>query len=325
MTGEIYAKVNRKFNERKTQRDALIEERKALVYGKVPRIEQIEGEISSLALLLLEDVASGKDPDMAVSEFGERLKNLNDEKKHLLAKNGFRPDFLEVPYHCKICRDTGLDGGKRCRCYNKLMSEELLKESNLSEVMKKQNFASFSLEYYRTEKKRGENFSPRENMLSILNECIQFADDFEKTHKNLLLYGAPGLGKSFLSSAIANRVIERGLSVVYQSAGEVFSRLEDIKFGRITAEKSPLNAILETELLIIDDLGTEFITPYSEAELFKIINSRLLALKSTIISTNLSLADIRKTYSDRILSRILGEYSNLKFFGEDIRTMNKLF
>ena len=324
MTGEIYAKINRKFNERKTQRDALIEDRKALAYGKAPRIEAIDSEIASLALVLLEDVAAGKNPDDAVAEFGDRLKALNDEKRNLLAKNGFRPDFLEVPYKCNICRDTGLDGGKRCRCYNKLLSEELLKESNLSEIMKKQSFESFSLEYYRTEKKRTESFSPRENMMSILNECINFSETFDKTHRNLLLYGAPGLGKSFLSSAIANRAIQRGFSVIYQSAGELFSRLEDIKFGRLPAEKSPLAAILETELLIIDDLGTEFITSYSEAELFKIINSRLLSSLSTIISTNLSLADIRKTYSDRILSRILGEYGNLKFFGEDIRTLNKI-
>lgn len=322
MNSEIYAKVNRKFNERKNQRDIILEDRKQLVYGRLPRVEEIDREISSLALFLLDDVAAGKAPDAAVAEFAEKLKTLNDEKRSLMAQNGYRPDFLEVPYNCKLCHDTGMNGSKRCKCYNKLLSEELMKESNLSEIMKRQKFEGFNLEFYRNEKKRGESFSPRENMLSILSECVQFADEFEKTHKNLLLYGASGLGKSFLSSAIANRVIERGFSVVYQSAGEVFSRMEDIKFGRLKVDYNPLESILEADLLIIDDLGTEFINPYSESELFKIINSRLLSSKSTIINTNLSLNDIRKIYSDRILSRVLGEYTGLKFYGEDIRTRN---
>ncbi len=322
MDGEIYAKINRKFNERRTQNEDIAEERKQTVYGRIPRIKEIDSCAASLALHLLEEVAAGKNAEAAAEEFTNALAELHGEKRSLLAQNGYRPDFLDVPYSCKICRDTGLDGDKRCRCYNKLLSEELMKESNLSESMKKQTFSSFSLDFYRKTKKGAEKFSPYENMLNILSECKKFADEFDKTHENLLLYGATGLGKSFLSSAVANRVIERGFSVFYQSAGDVFSRLEDIKFGRLKSETSLLNTLLETELLIIDDLGTEFINQYSEAEFFKIINSRLLASKSAIINTNLSLKDIGKTYSDRILSRILGGYSSLRLFGDDIRTLN---
>ena len=222
MDGEIYAKINRKFNERKTRRIELAEERKKLVYASIPRIEEIDGEIASLALLLLEDVAAGKNADDAVGEFSERLTRLGEEKKKLLAANGFKPDFLDIPYTCKVCRDTGIVNGKRCRCYNKLLSEELMKGSNLSETMKKQTFDSFSLECYRKTTKNAEKFSPRENMMSILDMCLKFSESFEKTHENILLYGASGLGKSFLSSAVANRAIERGFSVVYKRAGDIF-------------------------------------------------------------------------------------------------------
>ena len=122
-----------------------------------------------------------------------------------------------------------------------------------------------------------------------------------------------------MSSAIANRAIERGFSVIYASAGDVFSRLEDIKFGRADGSKNIYDMLTEADLLIVDDLGTEFRSVFSETELFKILNSRILSSKSTIISTNLTLTDIKKFYSERVLSRILGEFDSLKFYGDDIR------
>ena len=319
MNSAIYAKINAQFNKKRQQRDLAIDERKRTVYADVPRIQEIDDEISSLAFSMLEDVSAGKNSDAVVKEFGETLKSLNGEKKTLLAKNGYKPDFLDIPYACSLCRDTGLYKGKRCKCYNKLLSEELLAESNLSDLMKKQTFSSFELKYYRGEKKNGELFSPKENIMSVMKICKRFADEFDKTHENLLLYGAPGLGKTFLSSAIANRAIERGFSVIYASAGDIFSRLEDIKFGRTDGSNNKYDMLTEADLLLLDDLGTEFRSVFTDSELFKILNARILLSKSTIISTNLTLADIKRFYSERVLSRVLGEFNSLKFYGDDIR------
>lgn len=165
--------------------------------------------------------------------------------------------------------------------------------------------------------------SPRKNILSILEICKDFVNGFDSKEENLLFYGSPGLGKTFLSSSVANALLNKGKTVLYQSAGQVFTLLDDIRFGRNTDNTAQYIAsrLLTSDLLIIDDLGTEFITTMTEAEFFRIVNTRILNKKSTIISTNLKLNEISRQYSDRILSRLLGHYNHLHFYGEDIRSM----
>lgn len=321
MDNSLYARVNRQFNKRKKERDILVESRKTQIYSLLPRVGEIDESISGMVFAMFTAVSRGENADRAVEEFAEKLKALTEEKKTLIVRAGFEPDYLEPAYRCDICHDTGLAGQQQCRCYKELLTKELMTRSNLGRALETQSFETFSLDKYRNTANSGEIASPRENMIKILEKCRRFADTFDSARENLFFYGPPGLGKTFLSSAIANKAIHRGLSVVYQSAGQLFSSLEDIKFGRAArGEEYAVSNLNEAELLIIDDLGTEFITAFTEAELFKILNARILAGKSTIISTNLTLADVKKVYSERILSRILGEFDMLKFYGDDIRS-----
>ena len=317
MNSSIYAEVNSKFNKRKEQMKDLHEQRKQQIYAEIPQIREIDDNLSSLAYKMFLSVSGGTEPVAAAEAFRDTAEKLNEKKKKLLVKAGFKPDYLSRTVYCTKCNDTGLIGNKRCDCYNKLLIKELMDHSNLSSSMKKQTFDTFSLDFYSKEKHGREKITPADNMKSILNECLRFVDGFGKDNRNLLLYGAPGLGKTFLSSSVANAVMQKGFTVLYQSASAIFSELENIKFKNadinLTAE------LLNVDLLIIDDLGTEFISSFTESEFFRILNSRIIDEKSMIINTNLSLRDIKNTYSDRILSRIIGNFDAFKFYGEDIR------
>ena len=189
--------------------------------------------------------------------------------------------------------------------------------------MKKQNFESFDLGFYEDAPVDGKPLSPKKNMQLNLKICMEFVRDFSEKADNLFLYGAPGLGKTFLSSAIANELLKRGVSVLYQTAGQITDILSDARFGRGESETASFfkDQLVKADLLIIDDLGTEFINAMTDADMFYVVNSRILAEKSTIISTNLSLPDIERVYSSRMLSRVMGHYQTLHFYGKDIRSM----
>ncbi len=319
----LYLRANKKFYKRKAERELMAAVRREEIYKKLPEIKTIEEKTAGLASSMLKSVFEGTQPDDAVAEFATKLESLTEERKKILTSAGYPPDFLEIPYICKKCNDTGLYLGKQCDCYQEILSDELFSESNMGALMKKQVFGAFDLNKFRKEKKAEEPCAPREIMQKVYDFAKRYSETFEKTHENLLFYGNSGTGKTFLSSCIANRIMERGFSVVYQSAGQIFTKLEGIRFGRITSGADVLEKhIMESELLIIDDLGTEFIGKYTETELFRIVNTRILNEKSTIISTNLDPSNIKTTYSERILSRLLGHYSNFKFYGEDIRLMS---
>lgn len=317
MNSSIYAEVNSKFNKRKEQMKDLQKQRKQQIYAEIPEIREIDDNLSSLAYEMFLSVSGGTDPMTAAEAFRDTAVKLNEKKKKLLAKAGFKPDYLSRTVYCTKCGDTGLLGDKRCECYNKLLTKELMDHSNLSSSMKKQTFDAFSLDFYSNEKYGKEKITPADNMKSILSECVRFVEEFGTEHRNLMLYGAPGLGKTFLSSAVANAVMQKGFTVLYQSASAIFSALENIKFKN--ADVNFTSELLNVDLLIIDDLGTEFINSFTESELFRVLNSRIIDEKSMIINTNLSLRDIKNTYSDRILSRIIGNFDAFKFYGDDIR------
>lgn len=317
----ILSRANIKFNKRRRDREALIERRKEELYSRIPEIITLEQKISECSYGAFSAVVNeGVSPDSAVSEFKSKLETLALKRKELMRKHGYGEDYLEPPFICEKCKDRGIVNGELCNCYKELVSQELYKDSNLGEILKKQTFDKFDINFYDNTPQKG-LMSPRENMIGILQSCKRFVRDFGETEENLLLYGAPGLGKTFLSSAIANSLIENGVDVFYQSAGQIFTSLENLRFGKSKSEADDYLAerIFSSELLIIDDLGTEFLTTASASELFRIINTRILNGKSTIISTNLSLGDIKKNYSERVLSRIMGHFTQLKFYGEDIR------
>lgn len=324
MDEKSLAAVNRKFNEQKQNREALLSMRREEVYRAVPRIREIDDAIFGGGMRMLSAVWDGKGtPEEVAAAFGRAVEKYAAEKKRLLAEAGFQPGYLDVPYACAHCKDTGMRDGKLCGCYLSLLSEALYAESGMGKLLKKQTFDAFDISVYSDVAPGDGKASPRQNMVSILHTCREFVRQFSSHSDSLFLYGAPGLGKTFLSSAIANALLKQGISVLYQSAGQIVDLLSEVRFGRGENEAKSLlkEQLLKTDLLIIDDLGTEVINSMTDADIFSVVNGRIMAEKSTIISTNLSLRDIERIYSSRMASRIMGHFKTLYFYGTDIRSM----
>ena len=250
-------------------------------------------------------------------EYIQKLSEINLEaqaqRRLLLKSNGFPEDWLDVHYTCKKCEDKGFVSGIMCGCF-----KELLKSIEYEKLCSKLpvgncRFDNFKLDYYPD----GAGTSPKKRMESVLNYCKAYAADFSRRSPSLLLYGKTGLGKTHLSLAIAGKAVEEGYGVIYSSAQNLFNKLEKDKFGK--ADANTEEAILDCDLLIIDDLGAEFTTQFTVSALYNIVNSRELEGKPTIISTNLMPEQLTKAYGERIASRILSNYVMLYFDGSDIR------
>jgi len=322
MNSTLYEEVNRQFNILRENKKNEYAARVNQVYERIPEIKILDDSVSGMVFEMFKKAAAGGDTDKIVEEFSDKLHQMKERKKTLLAEHGFRPDYLNDVYACKKCSDTGVYNGKQCECYKKIVAAELLKHSNMSPLLKKQTFSKFDLSLYSDKKDKNGN-SPRKMMEELLADCKKFVSDLGKTNRNLLFFGGAGLGKTFTSSAIANEAIKKGHTVIYMTAADIFAALEDIRFNRADDNtKKLMSQIMEVELLIIDDLGTEFLNAYSDTEFFRILNSRIMNEKSMIISTNHSLASLKKTYSERIFSRIMGYFNIYKFEGEDIRCKN---
>ena len=248
------------------------------------------------------------------------MNELAEKKEELLEKHGYSKNYMKDVYECGVCKDTGFVNGRMCDCAKKEMQKNMLEYSNIAPSLLKARIEDFSLDYYPdTADENG--YSPRDRMGYILAKAKEFINDFEKEDvKSLFFFGNTGLGKTFLSAAIAKEVADKGHSVLYFSAKQLLSMMTDYDFGRIPEKKQLCESVFTTDLLIIDDLGSEQQTAYSISTLFDIINSRLLNGKKMIINTNLSPRDLHTLYSDRIYSRI-NEFFTLKFIGDDIRIL----
>lgn len=312
--------------KRRSDRNALIEQRKNEIYSKIPRIAELEGRLSSTGMMLLTSVADENvSPEEAVARIMAQNRDCNDEIVRLLVANGYSADYLSPPYVCPLCSDTGYTSdGKSCSCLKTELTSRALREANLTSHMAGQTFDKFDLSYYDNSVKNNVGIGSRENAASILRVAKAFVENFDTSDTNLLFYGPSGLGKTFLSSAIASELLKKGKDVLYISANSLFPSLENMHFGRQDEKSSFISAkALSADLLILDDLGAEYITQFTASELFRIMNQRLLSGKKMVFSTNLTLAEIVDSYSERIVSRIIGNFETLRFFGEDIRKKKK--
>ena len=259
-----------------------------------------------------------------------RRKNLalQQERAELLARMDLAEDALDDKPACPLCGDTGWRGTEMCRCLRALCAREQIRELSKLLDLGEQSFDTFRMDYYSTSFWPEWGTSPRENMEFIFDVCSSYARKFGRFYfRNLFLTGAPGLGKTFLSACIARTVSESGFSVVYDTAVNIFTRFEEQKFARDRLEageaKDETRRYLGCDLLILDDLGSELSTPFVQSALYTLINTRLTADKRTVISSNLTMDQVRARYTPQIASRLEGEYRVLPFYGEDIRLLRK--
>ena len=321
LDGKILQRAKRRLDSRREANESQSRLRLEQVYAEAPEVRELDQKIRSDMLRAVELVMSGVgSDDSRVEELRQESAELQRERAETLGRLGHPADYTDDIVMCPKCRDTGYYGTGLCDCLRSLYFEEQKKE--LSGLLKigEQTFDSFRLEYYEDSAPEG-GTSPRRIMEAVYEYCVMYARRFGENSANLFFTGGTGLGKTFLSSCIAKVVSEKGNSVVYDTAAEVFSRFEADKFARDERAAEDVRRYLECDLLILDDLGTEMTTAFTVSALYTIVNSRLAAGKKTIISTNLSETDLRSRYSGPIASRIEGEYTALRFFGKDIRLM----
>ena len=316
---EQVREVRQRIENRRLEAEAGAEQRRREVESRSPEIAKIDASLAKTAQKIFEISAAGPD---GVREKIEKLRRENgellSERRAILEVLGYPADYTEIRYTCPICQDTGYDGIKMCACMKRELIAEGFRASGIGRLIEKQSFENFSLDYYRS---RPEDYALMEQTLAAAKE---FAESVPPQYGNLLMMGGTGLGKTHLSTAIARRVIERGYEVRYESVQNVLSAFEHDRFhsGR-DGEDEQSRVYLDAELLILDDLGTELVNAFSVSALYHLLNTRINQEKPTVISTNLMQEELQTKYSDRIFSRLLGEYRILLFKGTNVRYLKK--
>ena len=308
-----------------------LENRRNELYSQIPRLQQIDSELSSSSISVAKNLIKSNNPNL-INKLQENINNLKEEKKSILKSIGKDESYLSIHYDCNLCKDTGYitEGFKtiKCNCLKQKIFDLEYNKSNITNLSG-QNFSTFKSTVYSNivdKNKYNSDISPRDNIELIKKICVNFIENFDnKNEKNLLFTGNTGLGKTFLSSCIANEILKKGKTDLYQTSPVMFDTIIDYRFGKNTS--NIYNNLLDVDLLIIDDLGTESMNSMKFSELFNIINTRLLNQNNhctkTIISTNLSLQNLFHSYDERIISRFIGNYNICRFFGDDIRFIKK--
>ena len=308
------------------------EQRKIDLYKKEPKLQQLDDALSKTAISISKQILLSKDSNL-LKDLNLKIESLKIEKQNILLSLGLDDSFLKPKFECSDCNDTGYITNNysttMCYCLKQKLFNLEYNKSNLSNL-EKDNFNNFSFDLYSNEvnqEKYHSPLSPRKNIEIIVKLAHDFIDNFENSEqKNLLFSGNTGLGKSFLSTCIAGELLKKGKTVLYQTAPVMLDTIMDYRFGKEKSSNDIYNNLLNVDLLIIDDLGTECTNNMKFSELFNIINTRLInnvKPVKTIISTNLSLERLFSAYDERIVSRLVGNYNICYFFGDDIRFIKR--
>ncbi len=314
LSNRKYDQIIKEYRQRQSDNRMLLEERRKEIYNKIPEYQNCDNRIVDLSIEQAKRLVLGTDFDH--SDLKDEIAAITRQKQELLVENHFPANYLEPVFACPDCHDSGYIGNEKCHCLRQRLIEVLYEQSNIRNILKVENFDSLSYEYY-DEKEVA-------RMHKVVEDSKLFIENFKDDYQNLLFYGNVGCGKTFLSNCIAKSLIDRGYSVVYFTAFQLFDLLAKNTFeGKDQPEdkKELYDDIFTCDLLIIDDLGTESSNSFTKSQLFLILNERNCRKKSTIISSNLSLEKMGDIYSERSLSRILGNYKMYKFMGKDIRVM----
>ena len=322
--GKLMRQALDRFEEDKERRTAAFAARKERLFRQIPRLEEIDGELrGTMSRIIASALSRGADPMPAIRVIRDKNLDLQRERRELLLACGCGEDELEEKPLCVLCDDTGYRGGEVCRCLQEYYAREQIAQLSQLLNMGAETFETFDFNWYSTEK-NGYSRTPREMAERNFDICRDYANQFSPRSGNLLLFGAPGLGKTFLSASIARVVSENGHSVVYDTAGHIFAQFESARFHREEEQsEEDVRRYMNCDLLIVDDLGTEMLTSFVQSTLYQLINSRLISGKKTIINTNLKPEQLGQRYGAQTLSRIEGEYEMLLFTGEDIRRQKR--
>ncbi len=299
----VLRNATQKLKQRQEENKQITREKKERIYQQLPQLREINRKI---ATLLMNTVAN----NTSITETKKELEQMMLERNRILMEHGYDTHYLEDYFECPLCRDEGFVNGEPCECYQKLIREEAYLISNLAHRIQTENFGTFSLDIH----------SERRYIESIVQKAKQYCKKESSVKKNLLFSGPTGTGKSFLSSCIAKEFLDSGHFVLYLSATKMAELLEAQKFRREDTESLEYAQYVETcDLLILDDLGTEYAFGYPQSRMFDLLEQRMIDGKRTVISTNLSLNELNQKYSPRFVSRILGNYEILIFKGDDLR------
>jgi DNA replication protein DnaC len=320
-----YEEIIRIYDKQQIQNQHDLNRRIAQVYQIIPAMKQLDDEVvrlsaSSARRLLMNDTA-------ALKELKEQLATLKRQRKRLLLSHGFDADYMEMHYRCEKCKDTGYVQSQKCDCFKQHVIDMLYTQSNLKDVLERENFDTFTFEWYDSGAKLGSK-SVLQQMEDVYRKCRNMVEHFGENPQNLLLTGPTGTGKTFLTHCIAKYLMDACFSVIYLSAIDLFDIFSRQQFGEEQEQKEEeylFQSILDCDLLIIDDLGTEMGNSFTNTRLFYCMNERAAKHKAMVISTNLSLNQLRNEYSERIISRIVSDYEMLELAGADIRIKKKLY
>lgn len=321
----IYKEVLKDFEQKRFKGANERDIRRQQIYELIPEVRTIDSELTRTGVNLARIALQGKGND-ALQQLRATNEQLQQRKQNLIVELGFPANYIDDIAECKKCQDTGFINNTRCTCLRQALITKYYNMSTIGDIISKENFDTFDISYYSDTFNPNYNTSPRQRIALIQNACFQFIKNFDSGAgiNNIMLTGQAGRGKTFLCNCIAKDVLDANHTVLYVTAPNLFKKVEEFRFNRDeVTDDYYMDFLLEVDLLIIDDLGTEFSSTVTRSELFNIINSRILSEKRTVISTNLSLSDIADSYSDRIASRIIGNYTSFEVIGDDIRLLKK--
>lgn len=332
MNNPLLKQILREYEEKRNRAIQEAEVRKKELLKVNPRLTEIEKELASISIQTAKSILVSNEKDKAklLSDLKKQTNTLIKEKNAFIKNLSKENNYLNPHFDCKLCKDTGYvqkdNTSQMCSCLKQKIFDIAYNKSNMGNL-EKENFSNFNIRIFSDKpdkEKYKSDVSPKQNMLIIKEKAQNFIDNFDNIdEKNLIFMGSTGVGKTFLTNCIANEVLKQGKTVLYQTAPVMFDEINDAKFGRDESKSNLLENILNVDLLIIDDLGTEKISDSKITELFSIINTRLLnqnhKVTKTIISTNLNVDELFKTYTTRIGSRLAGNYRFIRFFGDDLR------
>ena len=325
MEGRLLARARARQEQLKNDNRAEEARRRREIYAQIPEVQTLDAAIRNI-MVELTGLVLGRG-GRTTEELEKESLALQAKRAALLKENGYPEDYLAPIYSCARCHDSGWADDGICECLGKLYKQEQTRE--LAPLLRQgdQTFANFRLDYYSPVPADEGQRSPRQQMERVLAVCRAYAESFSDASPNLLFTGAPGLGKTFLSAAIAQVIADKGCGVAYDTATGLLTAFEREKFSRDTDEQSDaasrVRQLLGCDLLILDDLGTEMPTAFTQSALYSLLDGRLRAGKKTIVSTNLDRDGIAERYGAALASRLAGEYEWLAFRGRDIRALRK--